>query len=217
MKNNKLKSEILPLLIVLATTIIGLYFYMHFPERVVTHWGFNGEPNGYSNKAIGAFLCPFISIFMYILFYFLPILDPKKENYPKFSKSYFLIRNYLLIFILLFSILIGMYNLGFDLSIGKSISILVGILFIAIGNSIKDIQQNFFIGIRTPWTLSSEKVWDKTHLLFGKLFSLFGVIIILVPFLNKTLGTIIFILGLVILIVGSIGYSYYLYKKENIS
>ena len=217
MKNFKLKSEIIPLFLTLASIILGIYFYMHFPERVVTHWGFNGEPNGYSNKFVGAFICPIILIFMYILFYFLPVLDPKKENYPKFAKSYFLIKNYFLAFILLVSVLIGMYNLGFDLSIGKSISFLVGILFIVIGNSIKNIQQNFFIGIRTPWTLSSEKVWDKTHLLFGKLFSLFGLIIMLLPFLSKTIGIVVFIFGLVSVILGSTGYSYYLYRKENIN
>jgi len=209
------KSEFFSIFIVLLTWIGGIYFFLHFPERVVTHWDFEGTPNGFSGKAFAAFLTPVLSLFLYILFVVLPFLDPKKENYTKFIKSYFLTKNTLLVFLFGISLATGFYNLGIPVDIAKIISLFVGILLIILGLSMRQVEQNFFFGIRTPWTLSSEFVWKRTHEVCSWFFVLFGVIIMIAPYLDKLLAVVLFCVGLFGTTGGSMGYSYFLYKKEQ--
>ena len=211
-----IKKEIIPIIILILSVVISIYFYKNFPERVATHWNFSGQVDGYSGRAFGAFMFPVMLIFIYFLLLIAPSLDPKKERYAEFEKVYRIFRVAFLIIMFGIFLATGLYNLNYKINIGVVIPIFVGALMMLIGNYMGKIKKNYFFGIRTPWTLSSETVWNKTHRVGGYAFILFGILIMVSPLLNETLGTVAFIVGILIMTVGTFGCSYIFYRQENI-
>ncbi|MDD5071308.1 MAG: SdpI family protein [Patescibacteria group bacterium] len=209
-----IKTEILPLLILLATAISSFYFYAHFPERVPTHWNFAGEVDSWGPRS-SAFIIPAVMAGMYLLFMFLPFIDPKKERYGQFRKVYHIFKGIIIVFMAILYFATSLNGLGHNLPIGVIVPVGVGLLFIVIGIYMKEIKSNWFVGIRTPWTLSSEEVWDKTHRFGGKAFMLAGLLITLDSFLPISWRLPVFIAAMVILLFGTIGYSYFAYSKEK--
>jgi len=210
------KSEIIPVLLIVAAWVFGFYFYAHFPAQVVTHWNYNGQPNGYSSKAVGAFLLPAILTFIYGLFLGLPYLDPKKERYESFAKIYTLFRGLIMGVLLVIFLTASASNLGYPIQTGSIIPIIIGLLFIVLGNYMGKIKPNWFVGIRTPWTLSSENVWNKTHRLGGFMFVLFGAGLVATPLFPASAKLLILIVGVVLASVIPMAYSYILYRKETV-
>lgn len=210
-----IKKEFPALLMLGLAWLAGWYFYMNFPDRVVTHWNFAGTPDSWGKGTTNALAIPSVITGMYLLFLFLPMLDPKKERYEEFGKVYNIFKTLLLLVMLLVFTLTGLFNLGYNISIQYTIPTLIGILMIILGNYMGKIKPNWFVGIKTPWTLSSENVWNKTHRMGGYAFILFGLLIILAPFLPKVLGLIAFILGILTVTVGTFGYSYWVYRQEQ--
>lgn len=209
------KSEIFPIVLLVASFVLGIYFYQHFPDRVATHWNYIGQPDGYSGKFFGALGLPLIFLGMYLLFLGLPFLDPKRERYQDFANTYLKFRNAIIFCMFLIFIASGFNNLGYNVPIDKTVSLSVGLLMIFIGNLMGKIKNNWFVGIRTPWTLSSENVWNKTHRMGGFMFVIFGLLIIAAPYLGKTLGLMAFILGVALAVFSTFGYSYWIYRKER--
>lgn len=210
-----LKKELPSLLLVLISWALGWYFYSHFPAKVVTHWNFYGEPDAWGKGSVNALVFPGILTGMYLLFFMLPKFDPKKDRYPEFEKVYTIFKFILLLVMTLVFLASGLFNLGYNVQIQYVIPTLIGILMIILGNYMGKLKPNWFVGIKTPWTLSSENIWNKTHRMGGYAFILFGILIILTPFLPKTLGFLAFGLGILLVTVGTFGYSYWLYRKEN--
>lgn len=209
------KSETIPLLLTAASFVLAFYFYAHFPDRVITHWDFNGQPNGFSGKFAGAFLMPFVLLGIYVLFLALPLIDPKAERYRDFAKVYRFFKTAIMLVMFAVFVASGLNNLGYPVSINRWIPIIIGLLMIVMGNYMGKIKQNWLMGIRNPWTLSSENVWNKTHRLGGWTFMIFGLLIIISPFLPKTLGIAAFALGVVLIVFGTTIYSYLIYRKEK--
>ena len=148
-----LKTEIIPLTLIVLSFIASIYFYLHFPEKVPTHWNIRGEVDGYASKGFGAFFFPIMNVGIYLLLLFLPNIDPKKDRYVDFSKAYHMIKNFMIGFMTLIYFYTGFSGLGYKLfSITIIISIGLGLLFLVIGNYMGKVKSNWFIGIRTPWT-----------------------------------------------------------------
>ncbi|HOZ55713.1 MAG: Immunity protein SdpI [Parcubacteria group bacterium ADurb.Bin316] len=210
-----LKTELPAILILLATVLSSFYFYAHFPEMVPTHWNFAGEVDGWGTRWQGAFIIPIMLVAMYALFLLLPILDPKKERYSQFAKTYHIFKNLILIVLALVYFLASFNGLGFNIPIQYTVPVIIGLLFIVMGNYMGKLKRNWFIGIRTPWTLSSEEVWNKTHRVGGYLFVLAGLSMMLTPFLPKLYGYLLFGVMMVLIIFGTLAYSYFLYLKEK--
>jgi uncharacterized membrane protein len=210
-----LKTEIFPIILILAAAIASFYFYAHFPERVPTHWNFAGQVNGWGNKVEGAFAIPVMLIFMYFLFLFLPMLDPKKERYEQFIKTYNIFRNLILLVLVAIYFIASLNGLGHNVPVQYLVPIIIGVLFIVLGNYMGKLKRNWFIGVRTPWTISSEEVWNKTNRFGGYLFMLSGLIMMAIPFLPSLLGLWLFGGMMVALVFGTFVYSYVLYIKEK--
>jgi uncharacterized membrane protein len=208
-----IKSEALPMLMVLAAIVLSYFFYARFPDQVPTHWNWAGEPDAYSSKEFGAFFFPALVAGIYLLFLALPYLDPKKERYADFRKVYHVFKNVFVAFMLAIYVIAGLSGLGYDVAVGKIIPLMVGGLFILIGNYFGKIRFNWFVGIKTPWTLSSEEVWNKTHRLGGKLFMLAGLMVALTPWLPRAFGLAVFLAAIVIAAPVPMVYSYVLYAK----
>ena len=199
-------------LIVIISFLVGLYFYPQLPDQMASHWNAKGEVDNYMTKFWGIFLMPFIMIFMLLLFLFITKIDPLKKNVEKFRKYF---DGFILVFLLFFLyiyLLTLFYNLGYQFNMGQFVLPAMGPLFYYCGVLIKNAKRNWFIGIRTPWTLSSDRVWDKTHRLGAILYKTAGIIafvgilfpnymlwILFVPLIGSTIFLIL--------------YSYFEYKK----
>lgn len=210
-----LKTEILAVAVIIITIVASFYFYFNFPARVPTHWNLAGQPDGWSGRGVGAFLFPVIILGVYLMFLILPVLDPKQKNYLHFAKTYHLIKNLLVLFLAGLYFVASFNGLGYSLPINIFVPSGVGLLLIILGYCLPRLKPNWFIGIRTPWTLSNETVWQKTHQFGSKIFMLGGLILILGVFLPGVVFGPIFILAILILALAPIVYSYWLYRKEK--
>jgi uncharacterized membrane protein len=209
------KTEIVPILLIVASFIFGFYFYRYFPDRVATHWDFSGTPNGYLNRFWGAFAMPFLLVFIYLIQLATPFFDPRRERYAEFAKSYHVIKA--VVPAVLFVLYLGAsyYNLGYNIDMKYVGSAAAGILFIVIGAILPKLKNNWFMGIRNPWTLSSEKVWNKTHRVGGYMFMLTGCAVLIAPYFAKNIGLIILVVGIGLSVIGTTLYSYLAYRAEN--
>jgi uncharacterized membrane protein len=181
-----MRKHILPLSIIAATIVFSIIVYPSLPSEIASHWGVNGEVDGYMGKGFGTFFLPLLLIGLYALLIVLPKIDPKKENYEKFASTYNLIILLFVIFLAMLHVGVLLFNLGYDIKIDMIVPIAVGILFIVLGNYMPKFKHNYFVGIKTPWTLANEKVWAKTHRFGGKVFIVMGLVLILSAFINGT-------------------------------
>lgn len=169
-------ANIVALLIILIAFGVGIYFYSQLPSIVASHWNSQGQVNGYMSRFWGAFLMPFIALAMFFLFVFIPKMDPMKENIQKFRKYFDGLIILIMVFMLYLHVLTILWNLGNTFDLGRFLVPAFGALFFYMGVLTEKAQRNWFIGIRTPWTLSSDEVWNKTHQLGGKLFKISGIV-----------------------------------------
>ncbi len=207
------KSKIIILGVIILFFIIGAYFYPQMPDRMASHWNIQGEVDSYMSKFWGLFLMPIVSIGLLLLFILIPKVDPLKENIEKFRKYFDDFMVLMIVFLFYIYVLTLAWNIGLRFDMGQAIIPAIGLLFYYIGTLFVNTKRNWFIGIRTPWTLSSDKVWEETHRAGGKLFKLGGIIAILGLFFPKHL--LWFIVVPVILVVPwTFIYSYFVYQKE---
>lgn len=213
MKNKfNIKRELPLLLMIIAAFAVSAYFYPMLPDKIPTHWNFKGEINGYSNKLSGALIMPIINLFMYVMFLFLPVLDPKKENYKLFESTYIYFRYLFHIFFICMHIMIIAAALGYMVNTGRLVMLGVSLLFMLMGNVMGRLKHNYFVGIKTPWTLANEEVWTRTHRLAAKLWTAGGLIGAVLAVLNFNLSW----MFLIILILPSLIpliYSYMIFSK----
>lgn len=210
--NKKIITVILTILIL--SFVVSLYFYPQMPGKMATHWNARGEVDGYMSKFLGTFLLPFVMVGLALLFIAIPVIDPLKENIKKFRKYYDWFIVFFLIFMLSIQMHIILWNIGIQISPNVIMPVGIGLLFFYIGILCENAERNWFIGIRTPWTLSSEKVWRKTHKIGGKLFKIAGVIALIGMFFRS--HAVFFIIVPAILAAGySIVYSYFEFQKEK--
>ena len=208
------RFNLIAIIIIVLSVLIGIFSYGYFPEKVASHWGPRGEVNGFMPKFWGIFLMPLISIALLLLFIIIPKFDPLKKNYEKFRRYYDSFILMVIIFLFYIFLLTIIWNLGIFFNMSLAIIPAIGFLFFYIGILLKNTKRNWFLGIRTPWTLSSDIVWDKTHRLGSKLFMLSGIIT-LVGILFPDLFIWFVLAPVLISSVWLYLYSYLVYKKEK--
>ncbi|MBI2050229.1 MAG: SdpI family protein [Parcubacteria group bacterium] len=207
------KLEALTLLVLLGASVAAFYFYTNFPPEVATHWNFQGEADGFSGRAFAAFFFPALAWAIYLLITFLPLIDPKRDRYKEFSGAYNAMRLLVVVVLTVLYATASANGIGYNIPVGTVTPILVGIMFVALGTLMPRIKRNWFFGIRTPWTLSSETVWAETHRVGAVLFALAGAAFIIIPFLPNTFALPLFIAVLVLLLVNTVGYSWWVWRK----
>ena len=198
--------------IIVVSILLGVLAYPYMPAQMATHWGISGEVNGYLPKAWGMTIMPSLIAVLGILFFVIPRLDPLGANIEKFRRHY----NGLIILILLFLLVLQaqmiLWGLGVHINPLILMPILLGPLFYYIGVMLAHSKRNWFMGIRTPWTLSSDVVWDKTHKLGARLFKACGIL----TFLGLFFPSYELVLVLVPVVIAScwtVVYSYLEYRK----
>lgn len=156
------KKEILPIALILIAFFAGIYLYSQLPERIPSHWNIRGEIDSWAGKNFGIFFIPVITLAIYLLTVFIPLIDPLRKNYSKFSSAYFWFRTVLVAFFVLLHFYILSAALGVKINTNYFMLSSFSCFFILLGLFLPKIKNNYFVGIRTPWTLHSEKVWEKT-------------------------------------------------------
>ncbi|WP_348824546.1 SdpI family protein [Flavobacterium aestuarii] len=211
--SSTLKKELPVIGIVLLPFVYLAFIWNSLPEKVPTHWNKLGEIDHWGDKSslIGVpFMLP---VFIYILLLLIPKIDPKKRIALMGGKYY----QFKFIFVLLMSLLslfIIYISKNQSFSSPAFIFILIGTLFLVLGNYFKVIQPNYFIGIRTPWTLENNEVWRVTHIFAGKLWFIGGLLIVLGALIFEIeFFTIIFISIVAVLAFVPMAYSYIKFKE----
>ncbi len=198
--------------IILISFIVGAFVYPQVPDIIPTHWNAQGEIDGYMDKLWGLFLLPVISLGLFALFNFIPKFEPRKKNLEDFTDYYqgiILVTIGFLFYIFVLSILSAF---GYRFNMIQMMSPAFAALFFYIGVALEKVKSNFFVGIRTPWTISDETVWEKTHKLGGKLFKASGIIAFFGVFF-KEIAFLLTIVPILLVSAYAMVYSYVEYKK----
>lgn len=206
--------RVLVSVLVCALFVVSAFAYQVSPATIPTHWNMYGVADGFSGKAFGLFLLPVIVLFLTILLGWVLTAAPQKEALSSVrGKISFFFVSFVAFFFALHLITVFV-ALGYAIAITAWFSILFGLFFVGIGYVIFDVPRNYVVGIRTPWTLASDAVWQRTHRVGGWLFGACGAIAILGSF---SLYAFWFVLVPIITSgIFLLGYSYFLYKKQGV-
>jgi uncharacterized membrane protein len=206
-----------PAFLILLALVFSALVYGRLPERVPVHWNWHGEVDRWGGRLEGAFLMPVMALLLWGLMRWLPRIDPRRENYTRFQSTYDFLINALVTMLVVFHVLVLGKALGWPLPLNRIMPALVGLLLIAIGNVLPRARSNWWFGVRTPWTLSSERVWARTHRVAGYLMSGAGLALVISAALPSpwTMGIGIVAIGTAT--VGSVLYSYWVWRKEQTS
>jgi uncharacterized membrane protein len=199
-----------------AATLAGLLLWSRLPELMASHWNVSDQVDGYMSKFWGVFLLPLITLAMFLLFLVIPSIDPLKANIAQFREAFNLFIVLIVGFMLYIHGLTLAWNLGYtNFRMSGAMLPAIGLLFVFIGFMLRRAKRNFFIGIRTPWTLSSDTVWNETHRIGAVLFIISGALAFIGGFFGgmtafwmmfaPILGSTLFLLV----------YSYVLYQRET--
>jgi uncharacterized membrane protein len=194
---------------------ISFWAYPLLPDLVVSHWNFYGQADGWSSREFHVIFFPALLFAMYLMFNLMPKFDPQSERYQEFAGVYLIMRNFIMLILFVVFGAATLSNLGYAVNIGGTVAGAVGLLMVVLGNYFGKLKRNYFVGIKTPWTLASENVWNKTHRLGSRLFIIWGIGLILAPWLAPTVAMVILFGGLIVMLAWLFIYSYVLYKKEK--
>lgn len=211
-RNRMLLVSVLVVLIMFA---FSAWAWFHLPAGALIpiHWGINGEANRYGGKAEGLLLMPFITLALSVLYYFLPRLDPKGENILRSGAAYRALWIVLLVFFLGMHTVTTLIALGYHLQMNQFILPAVSVLMIVMGNYMGKVRQNYLMGIRTPWTLANEEVWNKTHRLGGRLFVISGILSLLASLFGPIIGLAVFSISMIATVGWTVIYSYIIFTQ----
>ncbi len=210
-----MRSRWFGLVIAALALIVSIWAYPQLPPTIATHWNVRGTADGFSGRATAVLIMPLVIIGLTGLFNVLPKLDPRGANYAKFIDTYWLIANAVMLFILIGHGMIIATGLGYPVKVDRFMPIGIGLLFIVLGNYLTRVEPNWFIGIRTPWTLSSDTVWRKTHRTGGWLMVVGGFVLAASVFLPQGAFLPLLIAAILIVAVIPVVQSYILWKREQ--
>ncbi len=204
----------LPILILCILPILYLgYIWDSLPSKIPIHWNIKGEIDGWGSKNSTFFLTSF-PVFTYLMLLIVPKIDPKNKL-EQMGKKYTHLKFMLVAFMSVLAIGI-LYTTQKQTIESFKIELIIGLFFIGLGNYFQTIKPNYFIGIKTPWTLESETVWKKTHQLGGKIWIAGGLLIIICSLLlNKEKSSYAMLLIVAVISIVPIAYSYFEFKKEK--
>ena len=200
--------------IIILSFAVAIYYYPKMPLQMASHWNAEGNVNGWMLKPWALFLMPVLSLVMLFFFRWLPKIDPLRENVAKFKDQYNIFILGMIGFLFYIYILTIVWNLGSVFNMTKLMIPGIAVVFFICGNLIEHAKRNWFIGIRTPWTMSSDHVWDKTHELGAKAFRITAFIMLLGVFF-ETLAIWFVLVPVFLAVIVVFVYSYYVHKNHK--
>ncbi len=188
--------------------------YPVLPSSVPIHWNAQGMVDGCGPKWVGAFLFPIVMVLFLFFLFLIPKIAVFKKNLKDFEESYWALGYVLELFFLIFYALTLLPNFGYSFNMSQLLMLPLGMLFISLGILMPSFKRNFFVGIRTPWTLANDRVWEKTHRLGGKLFVLAGLAsLVSVPF--SSVAIFISVFSVLVAVAITIVYSFFEFRAQK--
>jgi uncharacterized membrane protein len=202
------------ILVLVLTAVMTLIVYPVMPDVVASHWNTTGDVNGTLPKFWGLVIIPLLMCVFCALLVVLPRIDPLRDNYRKFQDYYDGLVLVFAAFLFFIQLEIILWGLGIRVSPNLTMPVMMGILFIYIGFLLEHAEPNWFVGIRTPWTLSSDSVWRKTHAVGATLFKLAGVVS-MIGVLAGMYAWLFILIPAIAVACYTVVYSYYEFRKEQ--
>lgn len=208
-------TVIVAVLLIVFSLAFSFAVYGSLPEQMASHWNTTNQVDGYLPRFWGAYLMPIMSVGMLLLFLVIPQIDPLKANIAKFREYFNAFIAIMVAFLAYVHVLTILWNLGSDrFNMGSAIMPAIGLIFVFAGIMMRKAKRNFFVGIRTPWTLSSDWVWDRTHRIGSVLFVLSGALALL-GVLFPAYAVWFVLMPVLFVVVFLVVYSYVLYRNET--
>lgn len=209
MKQNKGKL-IITSIVILIPMVIGLLLWAQLPERIPSHWGIDGEIDGWSSKTFAVFGFPALLLVVHWICVIVSSADPGSKNYH--PKMLTLVLWICPVLSLILNSLVYATALGYSLDVEIIMPLLVGLLFVIVGNLLPKCRQSYTMGIKLPWTLASEENWNKTHRFGGKVWVIGGVLTMATAFLGSFW---VLLVVLIIMVAVPTIYSYRYFAKHE--
>jgi immunity protein, SdpI family len=204
-----------PGLVIAAMSVLSAAVYSRLPDRIPVHWSLGGAVDRYGSRLQGALLLPFVTLGVWALMRWLPRIDPRHENYAKFTATYDLAIASVVSALAVVHLAVLGTALGWAISLPRVVPASIGVMVIVLGNVLPRARPNWWFGIRTPWTLSSDQVWARTHRVGGYLLVAAGLVMLLSAPLPGTWGAITGITALCAASFAAVAYSYFAWRKEQ--
>ena len=204
----------LPLVLIGADVAFTLAMYSQLPDRIPTHFG-PGGPNGYSNKAVGAWVIPALALGVWLLMRWLPSIDPRRDNYGAFRWAYDSVVFGVVVVLVVVHATLLTNAISPPAPVNQVIGVMIGLLIVLIGSVLPYARSTWFFGIRTPWTLSSDAVWKRTHAFARTPMMLAGIVVMFSGFTRSPTVVAIIIAAAGVLVLIPVVYSYFEWKKET--
>jgi uncharacterized membrane protein len=209
-----MRSRWLGVAVAAAMWLFALAVFPRLPEQVPTHWNLRGEVDDWMPRMPGALIAPIIGTAMLGLMLALPWIDPRRRNVEHFASDRMLITNLLMLFFALLEVLTLGAALGWPVDVSGGMMGGLGLLLVGLGNYLPRVRSNWWIGIRTPWTLDSERVWRDTHRLGGRLFVAGGLVMVASMLLPSGPREWVALPVLLVIGVVPLAYSFVLWRRE---
>lgn len=204
---------ILTSLLTLLPILAGLLLWDRLPEAFATHWGFDGQADGFSNPAFAVFVPPLILLAAHWLCIFATARDPKNQNRNR--KPFGMVLWIIPIMSNLACALMFSLALGAEFSVSRVMNLAFGLMFLVIGNYLPKCRQNYTIGIKVPWTYTSEENWNATHRFGGRVWMVGGLLILMSSFLPRASGIPLMLIAMIALAAIPVVYSYLFYRRQK--
>jgi uncharacterized membrane protein len=210
-----MKTRWLGLLFAVLAIAFSAAVFPRLPDQVPTHFNFQGEPDDWTARRFAAFAMPLFAALMTVMFNLLPKISPRRQNLDRFNDTYWTIANLVVAFMCVLHVFVLGRALGWPVDVTTATLLCVGIMFMVMGNVLPRTRSNWWMGIRTPWTMESENVWRATHRLAGKTFMLGGAITVIAALLPADLRPWVAMLALGIAGFIPVIYSYLYWRREK--
>lgn len=204
-----------PAALVAAMWIFSAAVWSRLPDRVPIHWDIRGSVDRYGGRAEAALLAPAIATVIWLVMRALPRIDPRRENYAKFAGTYDLVVAMVVVILAAVHVLVLGSGLGWPVPVVRVMPLLVGLVFVVIGNVLPRARPNWWFGVRTPWTLSNDRVWTRTQRVGGFALVLAGIVVMASAALPTPLVIPVLLVAVLAAAFFSVAYSYFAWKQET--
>ncbi len=204
------------LIAVLALAAFVAWAWPQLPARMPVHWNARFQPDGWASKGVAAGLLPGLTLAVWIILPLLRGIDPKgRENYARWEGTFWLVLNLVVMMLAAIEAAMIAYSLGWPVEMRHVLLVLMGMLFVGLGNYLPRVRPNWWVGIRTPWSLSNDRVWRETHRVGGRTMVLGGLVMVGAAFTPPGVATPLGFGALLVAILVPTVYSYLLWRRET--
>jgi uncharacterized membrane protein len=208
------KADALALGMIATMFVLAAVMWPMSPDLIPVHWNWAGEPDRFGGRVEGLLGLPLAAAGVYALLLFLPRLDPRRKNYAAFAVPFAMIRTAVVALLLGIDAVVILWIRGQRTHLNTVMAAEIGIALVVMGNYLPKVKSNWFIGVRTPWTLSSEASWRQTHRLAGWLFTGGGLLTFMTALIRPDAAPAVMIGALAASAGASVVYSYFAWRSD---